>query len=155
MGEGHHGIALCVPGTHEILKIGPTDASDSMSYKWLQWVVKNQSAWVPKISMLKNSRRGFYLCQMEMLQSATRAQIQHMLDSTGLVHVLAPSKRVPDRWDLVDAEALTQVTDKALRKTMAYILKMATSWKGRHLLDITEENLMHRGSQIVFVDPLA
>jgi hypothetical protein len=155
VGEGYHGVALSVPNSPEILKIGPTAVEESMSYVWLQWAIKNQSPWVPKISSLKNSRKGFYICQMERLQHASRSQIQHMLDTTGLSEVLVPSIKVPDRWDLKSATALSDVSDKTLRKTMSYIIKIAGSWKGRHLLDVTEENLMHRGSQIVFVDPLA
>lgn len=154
VGNGHNSWVLALPNSKEVVKIGSADEADSLSYKWLRWCKTSRNIFAPHILSLTLSRKGFFVATMERLTPASETDIIQFLDTSSLCDILKRSRVVPDRWDFIAPELIPEIRDRNLRSLFKTIYKLGTEYRGRHGLDITLENIMKRGSQLVFVDPV-
>lgn len=155
LGEGNYGVVLSHPtNPNLVVKIATTEESESYCYEWLKWCKRNPSPYVPRLERLeKVTGKNYFIAEMERLKPATHEQVGKFIEDSGLGQVLQISKKVPVRWDIHSA-AIPDLKDKTLRKLMTLLYTLSTAYRLRHGLDVTAENVMLRGSQFVFTDPI-
>lgn len=153
VGEGYHSVVLSHPeDATKVIKVSHTDSS--VAYEWLKWCKANPNKYVPLVhSLSKVSRKGYFVAVVERLKPITRPQFLAFLDAEDLNEVLTISKTVHTRWD-IQPDKLATIENKLLRRVMTRIYVLSESMRYVYGQDITVDNILRRGNQIVFNDPV-
>lgn len=154
LGEGNYGTVFPHPTDKKyVIKVSTCDTSESDSYAWLKWCMENPNLYVPHVRSLERVGKQYYIAEMERLKPASHAGLEKFINSSGLNQVLQISKFVPIRWDM-HPQHIDAIQDKVLSRLMKTLHRLSIKHQNRHGLDITAENIMRRGSQFVFSDPI-
>lgn len=155
-----------------VVKIGrfKRNGRTSMAYDWLMFAQsESDNPFLPKISHLQvlhdvelnawefnENGAEMYICMMEKLSPATAADVEKMIADYGIESCIvrdpnARPGRVQKMWDVTDNKAdIAKIKNHHLRSVIATLDYMSSISNN----DFAVDNLLMRGRQLVFVDPV-
>ena len=164
LGRGSKGTVFQHPTMPNVaVKVYERDDWDKSVF-WLRWCEKNQkNPYVPKIYRLgklknieldvsetKQNINAYHVAFMEKLEKCPRPLVLETFTRTGALPDVI--NRVRTFWDFEDKPKWASITDKNLLQVLKKIKSLSgTDSNGSDLIDA---NIMRRGKQIVFSDPV-
>lgn len=139
-----------------VVKIASTHSSafgKSVAYDWYRWAKAHSSnVWVPRVyNLTKLDIEGhveWYACMMERLNKAPKGALRSLIAKKSLQKVIVYD---PDTMSYdIDKRYLKDIKEQDLKVALEKIERLSREDK----CDLADQNIMLRGKQIVFTDPV-
>lgn len=161
-----HGIAGTVyehPTNPKVVVKVTTGKADDADIKWLRWCKQNRNPWAVKVLKIKPlpTKEPAFAIYMERLEPATKQQVDNALQYSGAAGRSIGACLYPKgtHWRFVpDFNGDTsRVANKDIGEVLGVIYKLTRKVNGRlkGTTDMKPDNFLLRGTQVVFVDPIA